>query len=269
MTHQEKLAIIDQVIHIMVRLESAKFPNAGNLKSKANVTNPPTNGDVGADDLVIELFDSRYPVDKPETDPSRLRERQGSDLQTLAQSLLNGWIERERKDEIIRREFWGKDLICSDDESWNIPTFKRLLSMLQDLEEQSAFKDQPFPIVLYHWDLEPRNILVENESGSWKISGIIDWDEAEAVPRPLARRPPAWMWDFSEQPETGFLNSDQYPDPMLDAESQTLKDYFDRKVEEALPGYGEDAYGYGRWLRRMFPYCKLGLSDTSDLSYCV
>ena len=48
-----------------------------------------------------------------------------------------------------------------------------------------------------------------------------------------------------------------------------MKNEFDEKVEQALPGYHEDAYGYGRWLRRMFPYAKSGLEDASDFAYCV
>ena len=269
MSYEEKLAIIDQVVELVVQLEAIRFPIAGLLKSKTNVTPTPACQDLDAGDLTIEPFDSRYPVDKPESDPSRLREREGPHLKDLMKSLLEGWIEYDRRDEIVRRKGLGQETAWTDDDTYTIPPFKRLLSMLQDLDDQSAFKDQPYPIVLYHWDLEPRNILIENSTGAWKISGIIDWDEVEAVPRPLARRPPVWMWDFSEEPETGYYNSDQYPDPELNEESQNLKDYFDGKAEKALPDYREDAYGHGRWLRRMFPYCKSGLNDTTDMRYCL
>lgn len=269
LSQPDKFAIIDQVVDIMVQLEAIRFPTAGHLKSKGTVIPSSKDGNVVAGELVTELFDSRYPNDEHETDEARLRERGGPNLESHMRSLIEGWIERQREEDLADLDREGKDKAAWDDDmSCEIPTYKRLLSMLRDLDDQSAFKQQPFPIVLYHWDLEPRNILVEKSHGVWKITGIIDWDGAEAVPRPLARRPPVWMWDFGEEPESGFYNSDQYPDPELSVESQHLKDYFDSKVEKALPGYLEDAYGPGRWLRRMFPYCKLGLSDSNDMRYC-
>jgi hypothetical protein len=71
---------------------------------------------------------------------------------------------------------------------------------------------------LWHWDLEARHILVEkrprtmSESGGkdksqkstseeelrWTITGIVDWDDALAVPRVLARAPPTFLW-FGEE----------------------------------------------------------------------
>ena len=266
--HKEKCGIIDQVIGIMVKLESVQFSNAGKLRSKGDLEQTQSKDYLKTTELAVELFDSRYPMEEPETDQTRLRNRQGPSLQTLLCSLIEGWLEREREDGAADFKQQGKENEWDDEKSWNVPTFKRLLSMLRDLEKESAFIEEPYPIVLYHWDLEPRNILVENSSGTWKISGIIDWDEIESVPRPLARKPPVWMWDFSEEPESGFLNSDQYPDPKLNKEGQALQDHFRAEIERVLPGYLKDAYGHGRWLRRLFPYAKAGLSDQTDLKYC-
>ena len=52
------------------------------------------------------------------------------------------------------------------------------------------------------------NALIDSSSDAKEISGVIDLDEAEVVPIPVARRPPIWPWHFSKEPETGFLNSD-------------------------------------------------------------
>ena len=103
---------------------------------------------------------------------------------------------------------------------------------------------------------ESWNALIDSSSDAKEISGVIDLDEAEVVPIPVARRPPIWPWHFSKEPETGFLNSDQCSDPELNREGQALKDLFDTKAKKALLGYHEDAYGYGRWLRKVFSYCK-------------
>ncbi|KAI4194775.1 MAG: hypothetical protein LQ350_007571 [Teloschistes chrysophthalmus] len=57
----------------------------------------------------------------------------------------------------------------------------------------------------------------------------------------------------------GYLNDDQFADnvPIAD-EAQVLKTYFDREMETAVPGYLEDAYGWGRWLRRIWYFAKKG-----------
>ena len=103
--------------------------------------------------------------------------------------------------------------------------------------------------------------MVENSGSSWKISGIIDWDEAECVPRPLARRPPAWIWDPEPEMFTGKLDTDHDPTLNLSEDSLALKAYFDTRITKALPGYLEDAYGRGRWLRRIWRYAKDMICD--------
>ncbi|KAL9581342.1 MAG: hypothetical protein Q9203_005931, partial [Teloschistes exilis] len=78
--------------------------------------------------------------------------------------------------------------------------------MLDDLgTEGVVFRTRNSPIVLHHWDLEPRNLIVSNAKtdddnnnnnphGAWKITGLIDWDDALALPLLLARPPPRWLW---------------------------------------------------------------------------
>ena len=58
-----------------------------------------------------------------------------------------------------------------------------MLAMLEDMDREGYFEEGPYTIVLYHGDLEPWNIMVQNSGDSWKICGIIDWDEAECAPR--------------------------------------------------------------------------------------
>ena len=191
------------------------------------------------------------------------------DLESFVRSLVECWIGRERNDGRARFKCQGKVVRWRGDMYMDILTLKRLLSMLQDLEDESAFKIQPFPIVLYHRELEHRSILVDSSSGTWENSGVIDLVEAEVVPTPVACIRPIWPWDFSEEPETGFHNSAQCFDPKLNGEGQALEDLSDNKAEKALPGYHEDAYGYGRWLRIVFSDCKAGLSNTFGMRHCL
>ena len=91
-------------------------------------------------------------------------------------------------------------------------------------------------------------------------------NEAEALPKPLARRPPAWIRSSSDE-LSKFHGSDKYVIQEVDKDSQTLKAYFDATVERALPGYCEDAYGFGRWLRRRFAFAKSGLNESRLMGY--
>ena len=49
------------------------------------------------------------------------------------------------------------------------------------------------PSVLYNWDFQPRNIIVEGGNDQSKVTGLLDWDEVLSVPLVLARKPPAWL----------------------------------------------------------------------------
>ena len=96
--------------------------------------------------------------------------------------------------------------------------------MLEDKEQEGFFEDQSLPILLHRWNLEDRNIMVSQINGTWKITGIIDWDGAIALPRPLARIPPVWLWYWIEMEidvPTSFYNFDHYKDPLLSEENKS------------------------------------------------
>ena len=69
------------------------------------------------------------------------------DLKSLVLSLVECWIGRQPKDDSKCQSKVGN---CRDGMSMDIPTFKRLLFILQDPEDEADFKNQPFPIVRYH-----------------------------------------------------------------------------------------------------------------------
>lgn len=138
-----------------------------------------------------------------------------------------------------------------------------MLAMLEALDREGVFAQSPYPIILHHWDLEPRNLLVEQDSaGAWRITGIIDWDDALVVPRPLARKPLDWIWDFDPEGFTGYMDTDHHPKLDLSNDMKDLKARFDTLAAEKLDGYLEDAYGSGRWLRGIWRFAKLGIYST-------
>ena len=181
-------------------------------------------------------------------DPQVLKDRAGPDIKSFLVSHLNGWIEKEFKE-------------AGEQESFTLPSLRQLLVILDEMDGGKIFKDGPYPIVLHHWDLEARNIMVEQSDGIWRICGIIDWDDALALPRPLARKPPAWIWDFDPEGFTGYLDNDHHPNDELSEDSLVLKSYFDAKAATTLPNYLEDAYGRGRWLRRIWTFARNGADN--------
>ncbi|KAL8701656.1 MAG: hypothetical protein Q9201_004788 [Fulgogasparrea decipioides] len=242
--HEDKLLIIDQFVELLVSLESIILPKAGTFTAPSL---PPSTSD--SNDAAIPLISTfKEGDDDFVKDPQVLQDRRGPELKTFLVSHLKGWISKEIKEEEISE--WG---------SFTLPSLRQLLAIVDELDDEGAFKDAPYPVILSHWDLEPRNIMVERSSGCWRICGIIDWDDSLALPRPLARRPPDWIWEINKPPGfTGYLDNDHHPNDHISEEGSVLKAYFDTKADATLSNYLEDAYGSGRWLRRIWTFARSG-----------
>lgn len=243
--YTDKYAIVDQYLDLLVQLDSIILPVAGTFVISAAM--PTARSDFyPTADPTVRVFDKRSPG--PNQDGGKIKEQAGSDIKSLFTSLLNMYIDEEVENNIDQ---YAHSMT---------PLYRQLLLMLEDMESEGFFADQPHPITLHHWDLEPGNLMVEKASdGAWRICGVIDWDDAIAVPRPLARKSPVWIWHFPDEEPEGFRDDDQFSDPELSEEDKRLKAYFDTKIEELLPGYGQDAYGRGRWLRRIWSFARQGV----------
>ena len=242
----DKRAIVDEFIDLLAKLESITFATAGTLSTPAPLPAKSIDSS-NTEDPVIRVFDAF--AREPLTDPNIIEDRAGPNVKSLLRSHLDMWIQEE-----LGRNAHELDIAIT-------PRFKKMLAMLEEMDEEGFFNDQPFPVVLHHWDLEPRNLMVSKASGFWKISGVIDWDGASALPTPLARVPPRWIWRLPHTylySEDDYLNNDQYGDPELPNQNKELKAYFDTRIEAVLPGYTEDAYERGRWMRRIWHFAKEG-----------
>lgn len=243
--HEDKLEIVDRFVELLGKLESVTFATAGTLTASSPLPTAMRDSFPAAAPVatIFNSGDAEF-VRQPKV----LEDRTGSDLKSFLVSHLDGWIQKELKDE-------------GEEESFTLPSLRQLLEIIDELDYEKAFKDGPYPVILHHWDLEARNIMVEKRSGRWKISGVIDWDDALALPRPLARKPPAWIWDFDPDGFTGYLDNDHHPNADLSDENRALKSHFDATAAAALPAYLEDAYGRGRWLRRIWTFARSGADD--------
>ena len=241
----EKAEIIDLYVDMMARIESVKFARAGTFVASTTLPATVHNFEATAAPSVQIFNEGDEEVTK---NLKTINDRAGQDLKALLLSHIDGWIQSDAK---------------TDDGPYTLPGYKDLLIIMEDLDREGAFNGGSYPVVLNHWDLEPRNIMVEKINGVWEICGVIDWDDALALPRPLARRAPDWIWDFEQQEFTGFLDNDHHPNPKLTDEGVALKAYFDAQAAKVLDEYLEDAYGSGRWFRRIWTFARHGNSGNS------
>ncbi|KAL8697066.1 MAG: hypothetical protein Q9224_002484, partial [Gallowayella concinna] len=238
LSYEEKAGIVDQFVELLAKVESVTFATAGTFAAAPDLPSS-NNGPL------IAFFNEGD--EKFMKHPMVARDRRGSDLKTFLLSHINGWIRKEYRKE----------------KSYTLESLTFMLTMIDDLTLEGAFDATPHPIVLHHWDLEPRNLMVEKIAGAWKIRGIIDWDAAVALPRPLTRRAPDWIWDFDSEGFTGYLDNDHHPKPdaELSTENSALKAHFKARAAEKLEGYLEDAYGQGVWLRRLWTFARSGIES--------
>ncbi|KAL9036435.1 MAG: hypothetical protein Q9180_004303, partial [Flavoplaca navasiana] len=240
-----KCAIIDQYVELMSQVEAVTFATAG--KFTASALEPvSTNKFLPLADPEITFFnlgDEDF-VAKSGTEADRA----GSNVKALLVSHIDGWLETERKHEEKYKEDTGR-----------VPYYNKMKAILETM------KVQPQPIILHHWDLEARNIMVTSTPDGYKITGIIDWDDALASPRILGRRAPDWVWDLYHEDFTGYKDTDFHPNTDLSEEGLALKAHFDEKARFVLGDqYLEDAYGAGSLLRRIWYLVQELLHNVSD-----
>jgi hypothetical protein len=168
----------------------------------------------------------------------------------------------------------------------------KLQDMIQDMDRIGWFSEadkSPSKSVLHHWDLEARNILVEqvasDPSSLWRITGVIDWDHPHALPPVLCMKPPIWLWDASDDADLPEDIAEYYDNDFdwmpleyyqkenaehFNADGVKVKQRFEDAIVKSLYSakygakarakYLDDAYGRGRWLRRVWRFASEGLS---------
>ncbi|KAL8786512.1 MAG: hypothetical protein Q9213_002739 [Squamulea squamosa] len=249
LNQDEKQAIVDQFVGLLARIESIRFPTSGTFTASQVV---PTSTHSCSATLPHTITGFKKGDEEYVQDPITAINRAGSDLKAFLVSHIEGWIEKERKHSDQYQE-----------SSLTVPYYQNLLAILDSLDDNGAFGDKHEPIVLHHWDLEPRNIMVLRSASGYQITGLIDWDDALALPRTLARRAPDWIWNSDFEPFTGYLDTDHHPEEKVQEANLALKAYFDRKAQMVLGDkYLNDAYGSGRWLRRIWTFAKGGVYST-------
>lgn len=238
LTHADKFNLIDQFVELLAKHEAITYATAGEFVAASTV--PDSMNDFAPTAApILKPFDEGD--DEFMKDPAVLKDRTGVDIKALLVSHLNGWIAADIKKE-------------GDDGGILAPKLRGLLDIVEGLDREGALAASQ-PVVLHQWSLEPRNIMVEQVDGIWRITSVVDWDEATANSRVLTRKPPSWIWDYEQEELDGYFDCDHHPHYLLNVENVELKELkrrFDEKAEAVLEGYLGDAYGHGRWLRRVW-----------------
>ncbi|KAG9511753.1 hypothetical protein KCV07_g9947, partial [Aureobasidium melanogenum] len=284
MTVSERLSTASELVRILVAMENVKFQSSGRLGSSGAVPDRKRIDEVdessASDILQVQGFGVGVGSSRSKTTDST-----PTSLQELLNMQLNGWLQHE---------------LSNDHKSFVADMFKRLQDIQIEMNELGFFEDRASlnSSILYHWDLEPRNIIVERRStvassdvsGTHhiQIKGVLDWDDALSVPPLLARKPPVWLWDFSDDetlPSSVLAHYDGHfdilpaelyneaGDRLSEADLQ-VKEFLESEIAEKLYGnpspasreaYLDDAYGRGRWLRRLWRFALEGFSDDQHI----
>lgn len=285
MTTEEKMEIAAQMADIWASFGKVKFPVSGRLLYD-DTTEAPTKLPLsvsGRHDVAKKavvrgfLSDRSYPVDRNQP----LVEPASSLFDLLAKNIDN--------------KFEPRKAVPPGKYDVEVDLGQKLEQILEEMKSEAGwFDEEPAEphSILHHLGLEPRNIIADKTAGptgSWRITGLIDWDEVICVPPVLTMIPPLWLWDESDDENLPEEVQEYYDDhdfmPLeyyteinedhLTVEGAKVRQRFEEVLVEKLykPQYGEkalsqwrdDAYGRGRWLRRIWRLAYEGIGSVTAI----
>ena len=244
----EKEHVMDQVIDLLVEMENIQFPATGQLAAAgclpdASIVDGNDASRNAAGVATAPFLRAICEPPRPSPTPTTLEETFADRLRVLDEE------ERETPSGIVM-----------------LPMFARLSEIIAEMRGLGFFEEcSVAPNVLHHWDFEPRNIMVERGTdGQYKVTGLLDWDGVLSVPLVLARKPPAWLWLPEEKKATSSLDWGWDVDE-LDLGPVELRAPFEREMEKRVGSkYTEDAFGKGRWIRRVWRFLLDGFLGSGD-----
>jgi len=154
----------------------------------------------------------------------------------------------------------------------HVTELQHILSQMIDLEYFVDY-DRLDSTVLSHSDLHGGNVLLDQmQDEEWDVTGILDWENARAMPRVLAPCSLEWMWsdELYEDGDLAFLwTGDLDFVPRTNAagispKNRQLKQAIDAYMASTDSAYFDKVYGRGRWIRRVAKYAISGWHDNRD-----
>ncbi|CAG8981064.1 hypothetical protein HYALB_00008218 [Hymenoscyphus albidus] len=229
----EKLQITTQVAEIITKLEATVLEKPGRLIGKRDLPLVSTAHAASDGDIVITGYRKNGISDLPMVSRQPIVRY----ICELLEHHKNGW----------------------DGYSDVVEMLDELQTVAKQMAKAGLIRIYDDENVLWHWDINSRNILIQPKTGTtegssveWEITGVLDWDDAKSVPLVIARKPPSWIW-FDEEIRTRQWTGDRDTKPERDLTDDELliKAKFDQIMTKNSPSYMEDAYRRGPWLRRL------------------
>lgn len=221
MSHKEKLNIADELVRVLISAEKVISQQSG-----------PVIADQGHTPRAASyLFDQQGPA--LQVGVKRFSDTPATSLSDLLLNMLRDHLAND-----MIKDIWSR--LCDiHDEMKEFGVF----------DSEAETHGSSMQSIIYHWDLESRNILIKRaaDGAAWVIDMVVDWDRVLAVPPVLTRRPPVWLWHSSEA-ECPSISSDydggddDFLDPTrydagggrLSAENRRLKEHFEKMITRAL-----------------------------------
>ncbi|KAI9652850.1 MAG: hypothetical protein M1831_006375 [Alyxoria varia] len=253
-SESEKLQAVKILAELTAKQEAVRFPKSGKLQA------PPEYGETGSPD---------------------------------SKKLKSLIISTFKRPEHVLQTYWHKDTTIRDwlyqlidhraqidrQHGYRPKPWRALRGMMQQMDASGVFNDPEgnqlmSKAVLRHGDLHFGNVLfTRNEQGILSLAGVIDWDQAEAAPLALARKPPYFLWEPASIDDDKRLfnywneDSDYLPNhywSQMTAEDRLVKSTWDQFHSDRDPTYMDDAYGRGLWIRRVATLAMWGIHDKQE-----
>ncbi|KAF7871760.1 hypothetical protein EAF04_003867 [Stromatinia cepivora] len=158
-----------------------------------------------------------------------------------SEPIFDKWVENILNAQM--QKMMGVSVNVSADEKFKI---QKLGKIGMEMGQKGLFFDEP--AVVWHSDFYPRNIMIKSTRNDAMLTGVIDWDDAKAVPRIMARRPPTFLWNMPDS-------------PLSPEEKNTITAAFNQEMEKLRPRYVQDAYFKNRvMVRALCMYAFFGVN---------
>ena len=257
LSHSQKLLFIEEYCRVVSEMQRVQHPWAGEIRKDSHDTGDQfTIGPLevfGEKESLVTMRTERLPFFK-------IRPFGDADG-CSAGDLVDGSHPRSPVHFFDVQFARWKNFEYSIDPSdiWLPCIWQELYTMVHQMDEFGCLDCEYY--CLSHCDLDPRNIMVEIQSGKPTITGIIDWDLAIFAPDWMSCKPPMWIWNWLDG---GSEDESKANDDPPTAEQQELKDYFDELIGF---DFTYNAYQpHFRLARRLFDFARYGLTTAERRS---
>lgn len=251
LSHEQKLVFVEQFCRILLEMQRVRHPWAGQIVSRYESEHAFSIGPFQVsqeDDSLVNFRSEVNPFFKVRSFSAD--EVASSDEETDRSS-------RQTPLHFFEIQFarWKTLQMGLDpSEQWFPDIWQRLRIAATQMDRFGCLDCESY--CLTHYDLDPRNIMVEIQAGVAKITGIIDWDSVMFAPNWVSCKPPIWIWNWLDGGNEDESKANEDPPT---SQQKELKDLFDELVGSQ---FRFNAYQpHYRLARQMFRFARCGIGS--------